>query len=122
MADRTAEWEVFIAHSSADTEVAESLFDLLNHSRMKVFLDTHSVLPGDDWDLVLRDAQRKSLMTVVLVSEHTDQAFYQREEIASALALSRQDPAHRVIPIFIGSLPAADAPVPYGLRLNTECR
>lgn len=110
-------WDIFLAHPSADLSIAEHLFDLLKP--LRVFLDTRSLQPGDDWDQEVSSAQSKALMTVVLVSSRTDKAYYQREEIAAAIALAREDKTkHRVIPIFLQDEHYAKTKPPYGLGLK----
>lgn len=110
-------WDYFIAHAGANTDAAEELYELLApHSR--VFLDSKTLLPGDDWDQELAKAQRSSFVTIVLISGDTDRAYYQREEIAAAISLSRRPAKHRVVPIYLdGSSPSSES-VPYGLRLK----
>ena len=117
MNDTDIEWDFFLAHAGADKQAAESLYDyLVEHSR--VFLDSHCVLLGDDWDTKLAKAQGRSLMTIVLVSAHTERAYYQREEVAAAISFAREDPnSHRVVPIYIDTQ-SNDQCVPYGLRLK----
>src|ERR1035438_5499827 len=56
---------------------------------------------GADWDLELAHAQKDALISVVLVSAKSDQAYYEREEIAAAIALARVDDRHRVVPVFL---------------------
>ncbi len=120
MKSRTAQaayqWDFFVAHAGADKERALELDGYLRpHSR--VFLDAHDLLLGDDWDRALRNAQQSSLITVVLISSRTDSAYYQREEIAAAIAMAREDETkHRLIPVFLDAMRSAD--VPYGLRLK----
>ena len=68
-------WDFFIAHAGANNDVAEELYELLApYSR--VFLDCKTLLPGDDWDQELAEAQRCSLVTIVLISADTDRAYY----------------------------------------------
>jgi hypothetical protein len=115
---RTYEWDIFLAHAGADKASAEALYDLLTESA-KVFLDTRSLELGDDWDQALPNAQSRSLLTVVLVSTRTDQAYYQREEIATAIQMAREDPTtHRVIPVFLDDPSTAKGQMPYGLRVK----
>ena len=111
------EWEFFIAHAGPDKAVAEQLYDRLCQDA-RSFLDSRSLELGDDWDLRLREAQQSSLVTVVLISAHTEQAYYQREEIAAAIALARSDSGHRVVPVYLNSEAATSDSVPYGLRLK----
>ncbi|GAA3734993.1 hypothetical protein GCM10022225_16870 [Plantactinospora mayteni] len=110
-------WDFFIAYATADRAAAEELFDLLSPP-FRVFLDQRSLLPGDDWDSSLPEAQRGAAITLVLISGGTDRAYYQREEIAQAVELSRRDDGlHRVVPILLDETAGA-AQLPYGLRLK----
>jgi hypothetical protein len=111
-------WDFFIAHSGSDKSLAEELYDNLILSS-KVFLDCRCLDLGDNWDVELTNAQHNSLITVVLISHNTDESYYEREEIAAAIALSRdKNRNHRVIPIYIGISEDNKYFVPYGLRLK----
>jgi hypothetical protein len=111
-------WDFFIAHAGTDKASAESLYELLT-PRAKVFLDSRCLELGDDWDRGLKDAQRQALISVVLVSPGTDDAYYQREEIAAAVDLARNSAKkHRVIPVYLESGLSDHHSVPYGLRLK----
>ena len=94
MAQDSHQWDFFLAHAGVDSSIAEALYDLLAlHSN--IFLDSRCLLFGDDWDEELILAQSKSLVTIVLVSPHTDKAYYQREEIANAIVKVLGDDALR---------------------------
>ena len=109
-------YDFFIAYAQADKVLAEELFDLLS-DEATVFLDSRCLEPGDDWPTVIQEAQRRSRATIVLISANTDRAFYQGEEIAAAIALSREeDDAHRVIPLYCPGGSPGDRHIPYGLR------
>ena len=111
---RDAEFDFFIAHASADSHAAQRLFELLS-PESKVFLDSKCLEPGDNWPTVIQDAQRNSRTSLVLISDTTERAFYEIEEIAAAISLARQTPtAHRVIPIYLSGHRPGN--VPYGLR------
>jgi hypothetical protein len=111
-------WDFFIAHAGEDAAAAEELFEYLA-PRAQAYLDTRSLRLGDDWDIALRLAQERSLVTVVLISANSDAAYYQREEIASAIARARIDPdGHRVVPVFLNGFPNGREGVPYGLRIK----
>ncbi|HXI28426.1 MAG TPA: toll/interleukin-1 receptor domain-containing protein, partial [Vicinamibacterales bacterium] len=116
--DMSFQWEYFIAHAGADLDAAEDLYEHLS-GQARVFLDKKCLLLGDDWDRKLAEAQRVSLVTLVLVSSRTEQAYYEREEIAAAIDLARKNEhGHRVIPIYLD----AGAETPYGLRLKHSLR
>jgi DNA-binding NarL/FixJ family response regulator len=110
------DWDVFIAHSSADLTVARELYHHLKDS-CRVFFDDSNLRLGDDWHDQIPTAQRASRYTVVLVSSSTDRAYYEREEIAAAIDLARRgDDRHRVVPVYVDGPPTES--VPYGLRLK----
>lgn len=112
------QWDFFLAHAADDMAAAEELYDALREGG-RVFLDSRCLLPGDDWDQQLRSAQALSRITVVLVSARTEQAYYQREEVAAALDLARHNPTtHRVIPVYLDSAVSGNTSIPYGLRLK----
>jgi len=111
-------WDFFIAHAGADESTAVRLYELLE-PKARVFLDKLCVKLGDDWDTTLAAAQKASLVTVVLVSTRTERAYYQREEIAAAIAMTRSDAEkHRVVPIYVDADALARGQIPYGLRLK----
>lgn len=94
-------YDFFLSHASGDRGEAERLYDLLDGQAV-VFLDSKSIVAGDDWDRTLAEAQRNSRATVVLVSANTADAVYQRGEITAAIGLQRSSEAeHRVIPVFL---------------------
>jgi hypothetical protein len=118
MANNSADWDFFLAHAGADKEKAESLYEYLA-DKSRVFLDSRCLRLGDDWDAELAAAQRHSLVTVVLVSINTEAAYYEREEVAAAIALARKDrDKHRVVPVYTDVTRSDDARIPYGLRLK----
>jgi len=111
-------WDFFLAHAGDDLPIAQDLYGKLAPPA-KVFLDAVTMLPGDDWDRELRTAQRGSLISVIIVSAQTDDAYYQREEIAAAVDMARQDPrSHRVVPLYVNAKAIPRDGIPYGLRLK----
>ncbi len=107
-------WDFFISHAGADVASAEALFDVLKSSS-RVFVDSHSLRPGDNWPQELAAAQGASQITLVLASSQTEKAYYQGEEIARAINMSREEgSSHRVIPIYLDDVKAQ---VPFGLQV-----
>jgi hypothetical protein len=108
MASRSATYDLFLAHPSADKPSARALYDLLQPD-VRVFLDERSLPPGAHWDQEIPTAPRA---TVVLISSHADTAWYLRDEIVTAIALHRAAPgAHGLVPVLL----EPGAPLPYGL-------
>jgi len=113
MPEETA-YDFFIAHAGPDQAEAEELYDFLA-GQVRVFLDTKCLRPGDIWPLLIQNAQRSSRVSVVLISDRTERAFYEGEEIATAIVLARDGPAeHRVVPVYLSGPPPLA--MPYGLR------
>jgi hypothetical protein len=46
------------------------------------------LVPGDDWDQAIAQAQAESAVSLVLVSAKTEKTYYQREEIAAAIDMA----------------------------------
>ena len=117
--DSAYAWDVFIAHAGPDKATAEQLYDLLGQD-CRVFLDSRCLELGDDWDDKLAAAQGESFLTAVLISANTAKAYYQREEIAAAISLAREEEGkHRVVPVCLNQQdPLSNKKIPYGLRLK----
>jgi hypothetical protein len=107
-------FDYFIAHASADSAAAKKLFDLLG-GKPRVFLSSECLVLGDKWDSEILRAQKASLLSVVLISSHTDDAWYEREEVVAAIRMARkEDLAHRVVPVYLHGY-QSDEDSPYGL-------
>jgi hypothetical protein len=80
-----------------------------------VFVDAHSLKPGDFWDLEIPRALATSRVIVILISAGFQSAHYRRVEIAAAIQRAREIGSTRVVPVYLdGPLPAGTDP-PYGL-------
>jgi hypothetical protein len=109
--------DLFLAHAGADRAAAEELFDLLAPD-VRVWLDTRSLMLGDEWPVEIPRAQRAAVATVILASRSADHAYYLRDEIHTAVALHRSFPdEHRAVAVFLDGRPADPMQVPYGLRI-----
>ncbi|MEQ4299847.1 toll/interleukin-1 receptor domain-containing protein [Plantactinospora sp. B6F1] len=114
---REDRWDFFIEYAPADRAAAEELYDLLSPP-FRVFLDHRSLPPGDDRGDRLPAARRGTAITLMLISDATDRAYHQREEVAEAVELSRRENgAHRVVPILLNGS-AGGGHLPFGLRLG----
>jgi hypothetical protein len=115
-----SKWDFFIAYAAPDIAAAEQIYDSLTKRDARVFFDKKSIRLGASWDENLCEAQVRSRVTVVLISRHTSKAYYEREEIAAAIALARRDDTkHQVVPLFVGEEgDSSEISVPYGLRLK----
>ncbi|HEX8109686.1 MAG TPA: toll/interleukin-1 receptor domain-containing protein [Kofleriaceae bacterium] len=109
-------YDIFLAYAGADIERARTLYGLLA-PQLKVFLAAETLQPGDNWADEISKAQRESKMTVLLVSSAAESAYYLREEITSAIDISRARPQeHRTIPVYLDGIPRDTNEILYGLR------
>jgi len=110
-------WDVFLAHAGPDGAAADQLYEILVEGGLLVFLDSRCLRLGERWDDVIPAALTGARLVVVLVSERTRAAYYAREEIALAVAVSRPpESSGRVIPVYLDRWPADPADWLYGLQ------
>lgn len=106
-------WDVFLAHAGPDLPSAQDLASALADRGLRCFLDAHSLRGGDGWPIDLKRALAQSAVIAVLVSKHSDEAFYLQEEVAIAVSLHRSSPhATRVLPVLLRG--ATRSHLPYG--------
>ena len=101
-ADAGRHWDIYLSHARKDGAIsARELHDHLRRLKpdVTVFLDALVLGLGDDWDIELKNALEVSRLIAVLISEASEQAHYQREEVRIAIDRSRNDSSVRVIPI-----------------------
>lgn len=94
-------WDVFMAHAGADLPSASELAEeLTRRHELVCFLDARRLEPGQEWPIRLKRALASARVVAVIVSKHSDQAFYLQEEVAIAIWLFRHEPeATRVVPV-----------------------
>ena len=109
------QYDAFIAYAEPDFRSADILYQLLTAIGYVVFLSRRTLILGENWPEEIRRAQDSSLVTVVLISNHSDSAFFQREEILSGIGLARAH-RHRVIPVYLNASAAERTTIPYGLK------
>lgn len=106
-------WDVFIAHAGADAGPAKALSAALAAVGLKGFLDAAHLRAGDSWPTRLKVVLARSRVIAVLVSRHSDAAYYLQEEVAIAVALSRKQPSSvHVVPVMLRG--ADQMHLPYG--------
>src|SRR4051812_35913028 len=98
-----AKYDFFIAHAGADDAIAEWLRKRLT-PRARCFLDSQGLPAGADFGKELREAQRDSRVTVVIVSRNSSGAVYLEAEIHEAISLrqatlNKPGEKHDVVPI-----------------------
>lgn len=94
-------YDAFIAYAGVDSQYAKRIYDLLSALGYTVFLDSEALLGGDAWSKEIRQAQQDSLLTLILISDRVDSAYFQQEEIISAIELARREHRRRVVPLYL---------------------
>jgi len=111
------EYDFFIAYASPDASQAEDLDWALQDLRRSVFRDRTGIEPGSAWDETLSTVLESARVVVVLISDHSRAAHYQREEIARVIQRGREKPGSvKVVPVLMSNLRPAD--LPYGLAIE----
>ena len=117
-------WDFFLSHAGPDRDAALNLKGELTPPASslappaRVFLDVEdeSMDLGSNFPAVLPQVLQSTLVSVILVSHNTAGAEYQRQEIAEAVELVREDPnTHRVVPVYLGYSEIPAHP-PFGLK------
>jgi tetratricopeptide (TPR) repeat protein len=105
---------VFICHSSRDKPIVRVLYHLLNTDHVKPWLDEVDILPGEDWDIAIRNAVRKSHIVLVCISEFSiNKTGFVQKEIKYALDVADEQPENT---IFIIPLRLTPCEVPERLQ------
>lgn len=108
-------WDFFISFAWPDHARSEELADLLEGQGWRVFFAGRAIGPGATWNDELMRALKGSRVVVVLLSEHTATAHFQKEEITLAIRLARSPAAVRVVPVYLNGIPQEPASWEFGL-------
>lgn len=97
---------VFISHSSEDSEIANKLADFCRQSGLSVFLDENNLNPGDDWYDRIHQEIAASDAVWVLASKKAIESGMVNQEIGATKAHGV-----KLVPI-IWDMPPEELPVP----------
>ena len=107
------DWDVFLAHAGPDLPAASDLGRALSAYSLRCFLDADQLRGGAGWPVLLKRALTSSKVVVVMVSEHSDAAYYLQEEVAIAVVLCRAGlDSIRIVPVLRRG--AKQMHLPYG--------
>jgi hypothetical protein len=101
---------VFLCHASEDKTVVREMERRLRQDGFEPWLDEKQLLPGDDWDLKIRQAVRRSEAVIVCLSKSsvTKEGYIQRE-LHRALEVAEEKPEGTV---FIIPVKLEDCEIP----------
>lgn len=84
---------VFLCHAKEDKQSVVELYDRLANDGVHPWLDEKDLLPGQDWDLKIRQAiQNSGVVIVCLSKKSTSKRGYVQKEIKVALDTSDHEP------------------------------
>lgn len=110
-------WDIFISYAGRDESRARELFHLLR-TGCRVFFAKESLQAGDNWGEQIVAALLTTTITAVMVSIHSQRAWYQGEENARAIEIARDSGGRkRVVPIYLDGFPKASDWNLFGLNV-----
>ena len=102
---------VFLCHSSRDKFFVRKLYNRLLSIGITPWFDEESLLPGQDWDLVIQEEVKKSDAIIVCLSHNSvNQKGYVQKEIRLALDEADKQPENTIF-IIPAKLENCDIPV-----------
>jgi DNA-binding NarL/FixJ family response regulator len=112
--DEMRQHRVFLCHSSADKARVRDLYNQLRKDEFYPWFDAEDILPGQEWELAIREAVRAAYVVLVCLSKAsiTKTGFVQHE-IKIALDVADERPEGT---IFLIPLRFKDCEVPQRLR------
>jgi tetratricopeptide (TPR) repeat protein len=96
---------IFLCHSSADKPMVRVLYHLLSVRGLEPWLDEEKLVPGENWELEIRNAVRASHIVIVCLSEDAiNKAGFVQKEIRYALDIADEQPEGTIfiIPLKLG--------------------
>src|SRR6476660_3809331 len=93
---------VFISYARQDTEAANRLYNDLKLSGLEPWLDTESLLGGENWRISIKEAIRNSRYFVALLSSNSvEKIGYVQRELKEALEVLLEFPQSKrfIIPV-----------------------
>ncbi len=96
--------QVFISYAREDKGFAERLYNDLKDRGVPAWIDYEDMLPGQDWEIAIKEAiQRSSFFLAILSNHSVSKTGYVQKELKVAFAWYEQMPPSRifVIPIRI---------------------
>jgi GTP-binding protein EngB required for normal cell division len=90
---RTSMLNVFLCHASQDKEKVRELYEKLIKDGLNPWLDEKSILPGQDWNLEIRNAIRNAHAVIVCLSNNSiNKVGYIQKELKLALDIADEQP------------------------------
>jgi formylglycine-generating enzyme required for sulfatase activity len=87
---------VFLCHAHSDRDAVHVLYTRLVEDGVDAWLDKEKILPGQDWELEIREAVRASDVVVVCLSCQFNAAGFRQKEVRIALDEADKQPGGEI--------------------------
>jgi len=84
--------KVFLCHPHSDKDAVKALYTRLTKDGVDAWFDKEKLIPGQDWELVIRKAVREADVVVVCLSKRFNQAGFRQKEVRLALDTAMEKP------------------------------
>jgi hypothetical protein len=84
--------KVFLCHAHSDKDTVKALYTRLTKDGVDAWLDKEKLLPGQDWELEIREAVREADVVVVCLSKQFNQAGFRQKEVRLAIDTAMEQP------------------------------
>src|SRR5215212_11676903 len=111
IARRDQNLKVFISYSREDTDAANRLYNDLKMAGLDPWLDTQSLLAGQDWKIAIKDAIKSSRYFIPILSTNSvEKIGYVQRELKEALEVLKEFPESKIfmIPVRINDCSITD--------------
>jgi hypothetical protein len=101
---------VFLCHAHEDKEEVRRLYRQLTSWGFRPWLDEEDLLPGEDWNVVIRHAMRDAQVVLVCLSSRSNRRGYVQKEIVRAIDVADEQPEGTIflIPVLLETGPVPD--------------
>ncbi|MBT7698203.1 MAG: toll/interleukin-1 receptor domain-containing protein, partial [Desulfobacterales bacterium] len=96
--------KIFISYSRKDSEIAERVYKDLKNEGFAPWLDTESLLPGQNWKMMIsKEMKESSFFLALLSSDSLGKRGYVNKELKFALDILDEFPLDEIylIPVYI---------------------
>jgi tetratricopeptide (TPR) repeat protein len=100
MAETKYKYDVFLSYSRSDAKSVEKVARYLSDVGLNIWFDEWSLVPGQPWEMALKDAFESSFAIAVFISSSPFSNF-QQLELETFLNKQRGEVARRVIPVLL---------------------
>lgn len=99
--------KVFISYAKEDLDLASHIYDCLSIQGYICWMDTHNLLPGENWDMTITNAINNHDFVVLILSKNSvTKEGYVQKEVKEALRQLEYKPDNTIyiLPVLVGNI------------------